>query len=89
MRRSQLTCSLHMTLQIPIPLQRHTRHIHNVRAQGNRRAAGVLAIRQLATQRLRKARQVLVQGRQVPQLAPPRGLVHLGNGLEVKVADLK
>lgn len=89
MRRSKLTRSLHMALQIPIPLQANAANIDNIRAQCNGRAAGILAIRKLATQRLGEARQVLVQGAQVAQLACPGGLVDFGNGLGVEVADLK
>lgn len=89
MRRSQLTRSLHMPLQIPVPLQGHPRHIHNIRTERNRRSARILAIRQLRTQRLCEARQILIQRGQVPQLAPAGSFVNLSNRLEVEMANLK
>lgn len=91
MGRSQLARSLHMALQIPVPAQAHPAHIDNIRAQRNGRAARKLAIRQLRAQRLRKARQVLIEGAQIRHLAGRAGrhLLDLGDGLGVQVADLK
>ena len=67
MRRGQLRCGLHVSLQVPKLAQAHPVHVDDVGRQRDGRAR-VVAVRQLRAQRLGEARQVLVEGEEADQL---------------------
>lgn len=96
----QLARRLHVALEVPVSLQTNAADVDDICAESDG-CARVLTVGELGAQRLGKARQVLIKGKQTHELGGCFGIVcgaRVGgcdrlfvgiDGLGVEVADLK